>query len=301
MIPESEISTPPAAPVQDTVQDDREAEFREKVINKILLRNFELPLLPHIAVKVIKLTGEPNVSMQDLAKVILTDQAIATQILKIANSPVYSGAVEVKSISQALMRLGIAEVKNLMLAISLKAKVFRSGTYGHVAKDLWEHSVAAAFAARTIAVGLNLDKEEAFLCGLMHDLGKMVLLSILETTQKELRDFRPTQETMMAILNQYNTDVGDLVSGKWNLPSSVQNSIKYHMKLEDLDTRDLLPPLTALADIFARMIIPGPDQLTEVSFESLPVVNRLQMSSMTCGIDYEKFAQTFDKAKGVFL
>jgi len=301
LVPYSRISGNGNIQMQNDVRDEREAEFREKVISKILSKNFDLPLLPHVAVKVIHLTREPNVAMQDLAKVILTDQAIATQILKIANSPVYSGAVEVKSISQALMRLGIAEVKNLMLAISLKTKIFRSGIFGQFAKELWEHSVAAAFAARTIACEVNIDKEESFLCGLMHDIGKMVLLSILEGTQKEFVEFKPTEETMANILTQYNTDVGELVSSKWNLPSSVQNSIKYHLKLDEMERWEGHAAVTGLADVFATIAANVTDQTSEISFETMPAVQKLRLPPEMCPMILEKFIQTFEKAKGVFI
>ncbi|GAH74409.1 unnamed protein product, partial [marine sediment metagenome] len=164
---------------------EEEMRFRERVVNKILSKEFELPLLPHVALKVIRLTNDATSSMQDLAKVIMTDQMMTSKIIRIANSPVYAGTMEITNIKQALVRVGQGEVRNLMLAVSLGSKVFKSGMYSKLAKMLWEHAVGVAFAARVIAHGLHLDREQAFLCGLMHDLGKMVMLDILENCQRK--------------------------------------------------------------------------------------------------------------------
>jgi len=299
------IGTPPqdAKENEDGEIDEREAEFRAAVIEKILNKDFEMPLLPHVALKVIRLTGDANTSMQDLAKVILTDQAIASQILKIANSPVYAGVVKVTNISQGLMRLGIAEVKNLMLAISLKTKVFRSGMFGKIAKELWTHSVGSAFAARTIAFSIHADKEEAFLCGLMHDLGKMILLSILEETQKKmkLKDFRPSEGLMNTILKQYHSDVGELACVNWNLPETVQSAIKFHHNLDNIETKEPMPVIVVLSSRFARHVVLSEQDREQSTFLHPTAMRMLQLTEEDCQDIFEKFETVFENAKGYFI
>ncbi|MCB1155548.1 HDOD domain-containing protein, partial [bacterium] len=147
----------------------KDDEFQAFVVNKLLDKDFQIPLLPHVAVKVMRLTSDHHSSMQDMARVIMTDQGIAAKILQIANSPVYAGTEQIKTVSQALVRIGQTEIRNVMLSIALQGKVFKSKSYADLAKCLWEHSVAVAFASRVVANALRMPKEEAFLSGLMHE------------------------------------------------------------------------------------------------------------------------------------
>jgi HD-like signal output (HDOD) protein len=280
---------------------EEEAAFRERVIDGIMKKNFEIPLLPHVALKVIRLTGDTKTSMQDLAKVILTDQGIATKILKIANSPVYAAAVEITTISQALVRLGQVEVKNLMLAISMQSKVFKSGSFQETAKELWEHSIGVAFAARVVANALRIEKEEAFLGGLMHDLGKMVLLNLLEKSLKSSsRPFKPSKELIVSLLNQFHCDVGEMVAKNWELPHHVAETIHAIPRSREMETipREIAAVILGNEMCEAKGI--GLDK-TETDISAGFGARALSLTPDACAELERRFDQIFEQAKGAFL
>jgi len=298
--------TPAPEPVPEPIPEEpmtpEEEDFREKIVDIILSRKFDLPMLPHVALKVIRLTGSADTSMQDLAKVILTDQTIATKIIQISNSPVYAGTVEIKNINQALVRLGQTEIKNLMLAISLQTKIFKSKLYGRLAKQLWERSVGVAFASRVVASMVGYDKEEAFLCGLMHNLGKMITVSIIENAQRKLTsEFKATQKLVEGVLEQYHTDVGELTVEKWTLPKSVGYTLRYYHRLNDLEESSKLAPTVALSEVFCRAAGFGGEAEEGLDLGNHQAARMLQLDSEKCMELYDRFLHIFENAKGEFI
>jgi HD-like signal output (HDOD) protein len=259
-------------------------------------------MLPHVALRVIRLASDPNASMQEMAKVILTDQTIATKIIQIANSALYATAVEIRSINQALVRLGQVEVKNLMLAISLQTKIFKSRLYGGLARGYWERSVGAAFAARVIASGLKADKDEAFLCGLMHNLGRMIALTVIEEAQKAVGpDFRPSQSLINAIADQYHRDVGSLTVEKWSLPPAVGETIRFYENPEERAGVARVAAVINLAEGFCRRAGIGGPAPEEIALDRLGGVRLLRAESALVQDLFARFVQVFDQAKGEFL
>src|SRR5690606_37696748 len=137
--------------------------------------------LPEITIKIIKLVEDPNSSAQDLNKVITNDPALGARILKVVNSAFYGLPGQIGSINRAIVLLGLNAVKNIAIAASL-TKLFRGGQISpHFnAKDLWGHSIAVATATRLLADKVSLGlPDEAFLAGLIHDLGIMVEMQAL--------------------------------------------------------------------------------------------------------------------------
>lgn len=281
---------------------EEEIRFRERVIDTILRKEFELPLLPHVAIKVIQISNDSKSSMQDIAKVIMTDQMMTTKIIKLANSPVFAGTIEVTNIKQALVRVGQSEVRNLMLAISLGSKVFRSNIFGSVAQNLWEHAVGAAFAARVISHGLRLDRELSFLSGLVHDLGKMILLNILETSQRrERKGFKSSKSTIFDIWDQYQSDVGVLAAEAWKLPEETRSVIRYHRAFDEMDDNPIpLVWIVALADEFCR--IKGIGQETEeIDLEESEAARMLNLTPNAGFELLERFYRLYDEMKSDFI
>ncbi|MBL9120023.1 MAG: HDOD domain-containing protein [Phycisphaerae bacterium] len=134
--------------------------------------------LPEITLSIIELVENPKSTSHDLNKVISNDPALCSRILKVVNSAFYGLPRQIGSIDRAISLLGLNAVKNLAIAASL-AKLFKGGSLCNRfdAKDLWTHSVATAAACRLIATTLKVNfVDEAFLAGLIHDIGIMVEL-----------------------------------------------------------------------------------------------------------------------------
>ena len=134
----------------------------------------DLPPLPQVAAQVLRLATDPDSTTDELQRVIATDQALTAQILKIANSAMFGMVREVRTLTQAIMTLGFSTIKSVVIASSAKNLYSRGGT-GLQERLLWEHALVAALSARAYARGFRSPRmEEAFLGGLMHDIGKSV-------------------------------------------------------------------------------------------------------------------------------
>src|SRR6187549_3386357 len=153
-----------------------DAQSRDQAVNSAIREISHIATLPEITLKIIQLVESPTSTAQDLHKVINNDPALCSRILKVVNSAFYGLPGQIGSINRAIVLLGLNAVKNIAIAASL-AKLFRGGdlTPNFSAKSLWTHSVITAATAKMLSdrIGLSVS-DEAFLSGLMHDIGIMV-------------------------------------------------------------------------------------------------------------------------------
>jgi len=133
----------------------------------------DLPAMPVVATKVMQLVEDENVTPSELAKIVASDPAVAARIMKISNSPLYGCQRQNQTLSGAIMLMGFKTLKSLVMVAYLK-DVFKPVSLTE--KMLWEHSFGAALAARIIAGNIReVNTEEAFLAGLLHDIGKLIM------------------------------------------------------------------------------------------------------------------------------
>src|SRR5688572_20931859 len=161
-----------------------------KALIESAIRNIShIATLPEITLKIIELVEDPSSTAQDLHKVIANDPALCSRILKVVNSAFYGLPRQIGSINRAIVLLGLNAVKNIAIAASL-TKLFRGGDLcpRFSARDLWTHSMATAAASKLICDQLRLGlPDEAFLAGLIHDIGIMVEMQA--TREKLLQVF----------------------------------------------------------------------------------------------------------------
>ncbi len=188
--------------------------------------------LPEITVSIIELVEDPKSTAQDLNKVISNDPALCSRILKVVNSAFYGLPRQIGSINRAISLLGLNAVKNLAIAASL-AKLFRGGALcsRFDAKDLWAHSLAVAVASKMIAQHLRLNfADEAFLAGLIHDIGVVVelqadrekLITVVNKLEMD-KDGNPTGDFIAherAVFGADHGVFGEVLCETWKFPKS---------------------------------------------------------------------------------
>lgn len=210
--------------------------------------------LPDITVSIIEIVENPSSSAQDLNKVISNDPALSARILKVVNSAFYGLPRQIGSINRAISLLGLNAVKNLAIAASL-AKLFKGGALGSRfdAKDLWSHSVAVAAIAKHIATTLRMSfADEAFLAGLIHDIGIMVelqaerdkLAAVVQKMEFD-KDGKPTSDFIAierATLGCDHGVYGAALCEAWKFPKNFTHVCGHHH-----DPRQLPPDLRTMA------------------------------------------------------
>lgn len=236
-------------------------EQREQVVVNAIREISHIATLPEVTLKIIEMVEDPKSTASDLHEVISGDPALSSRILKVVNSSFYGLPGQIASINRAIVLLGLNAVKNIAIAASL-SKLFRGGdlTPRFSAKDLWEHSNASAAACKIIADSLKLGLgDEAFLAGLMHDIGLMVemqadrqkLIEVIETLGVNsagvpVQDMLQVEEAVYGANHQH---FGQGLCRKWKFPRCLEIVTGHHHNplSADRDSRTL-PCMVYLAD-----------------------------------------------------
>jgi putative nucleotidyltransferase with HDIG domain len=219
---------------------------REAVVGNAVREISHIATLPEITVKVVELVENPKSTAQDLNKVISSDPALCSRILKVVNSSFYGLPGQIGSINRAIVMLGLNAVKNIAIAASL-AKLFRGGdlTTTFSARDLWTHCNMTAAAAKMTATSLKLGlSDEAFLAGLIHDIGIMVEMQydrqrLIEVVRRNGADSKGVPATNMlenevAVFEANHQDFGAGLCEKWKFPKSFQLVTGFHHRPMEL-------------------------------------------------------------------
>jgi putative nucleotidyltransferase with HDIG domain len=242
----------------------------------------DLPPLPQVASQVLRLATDPDSTTEELQRVITTDQALTAQILKIANSAMFGMVREVKTLTQAIMTLGFSTIKSVVIASSAKNLYNRGGT-GLQERLLWEHALVTALAARGFARAFRSPRmEEAFLGGLMHDIGKSVMgLKFPERYGALLRNiYNGGGEDLESELDLFGFDhamVGEALLHSWNLARSLENTVRWHHDPSHSPAEDrALTAFVALGNQMAldrKVGIGRPESLKGSTDQALAILN----------------------------
>lgn len=211
----------------------------------------ELPLFPDTAARVMEACREESCDLKTLADLITHDQSLAAHVLRVANSAAYAPREPIVSIQQAIARLGVTLVCDVVVAVSLKGRVFSVPGYQVRLRELWMHSAATAAYSKEIAALLREETESIFLCGLLHDIGMPLAMQIFCDLMRD-RGVGPLLPSMVeAVMAEYHRELGATIAQRWGLGSSIGAAIRFHhdpMKA-GIHQREVL--VTAFADELA--------------------------------------------------
>jgi putative nucleotidyltransferase with HDIG domain len=192
----------------------------------------DLPTFSEIAMQALELIKDPQTTTQKIEAVIRQDSGLTARLLHIANSPFYVRRMESKSIADAARRLGLRQLGNIIIAAA-SGELFDSSD--HLAQHMWLHAQHAAFLTQTIAEMLRLPSaEEAYVAGLLHDIGCIVIYRQFPEEYKALWDrAKDRMEPFLEFEAQQFTyfshmSVGGLLIRKWRLPEAIAESARFH-------------------------------------------------------------------------
>ena len=249
-------------------------------LNQFEIKAAELPVLPVTAQKVLGLMSDPDVSIEKLKRLVVADPGLATKILKIANSAFYGGNRNIENLNQAILRLGLNSVRSIVVATSMKNTYKK---FGLTEKLLWEQLIGSAMASSTIARHTRIsDPEDAFIGGLLHDIGKVVLnneypdvfAKLMERVYNESISFESVEQEVFGFSHRM---IGATVVRKWDFPESLEMLLQNFDKQEVLSSNQELNNLVAVIKLGDKMCQkigmgwrkPGGD---EVTYDNLPEI-----------------------------
>lgn len=193
-----------------------------------------IPTLPHILLQLVKTCNEDNGSLKDISKIIEKDTALTTRVLRLVNSSYYGNRIRITSVDNAVGFLGSNAIKNIAICSSVH-EVFQtvSSKTGFNLKHFWWHSLRCAVLAKLIAKNRNFSNpDEAFLSGMLHDIGKIILWVNFPKPYAELLEMHPGRpELVLAGESQFganHAEIGGWLLDKWNFQSFIADSVRYH-------------------------------------------------------------------------
>lgn len=191
---------------------------------RIESKSLTLPMLPQVTNQVLSLVNDEDSDALALAKLIQSDQALAGHVMRIANSAAYSPNSNMTSLQQAIARLGMKTIGDISLAATMGPSMFPSAGYESIIKDIWQGSLATAIWAREIARQCRRNVESTFLCGLLFQIGRPVVLqTVLEISKADQKEVN--NDDMNELMSRYHARVGSALADYWQLPVAVQHTI----------------------------------------------------------------------------
>ncbi len=237
--------------------------LEQLLIERIRKGAIELPLLPQVASRILAMVYDPDAEAAKLAALIHQDQALAAHVIRIANSPAYMTRNPVVSLQHAVSMLGMNLMSELAFSASIKGSAFKVPGWDDEVKGLWQYSLASGAYAKEIARMRRFNVESAYLCGLLHGIGRPVVLQTLVALSKE-QGTTLSKELMLQLLDGYYIQVGLLVADEWGLPPPVVESIGFHVDYNYAKTAKQECMTTCLAGRMARHFL-DPEALDEAT------------------------------------
>ena len=217
--------------------------------------------LPHIAIKLTKLISDENSTMQDFEKIIYMDTTLVLRILRGANSPYYGLRQKVKSISRAIVVIGFNNLRNMIVTEGLKNLFKDKNSKNAFSRNqLWLHCAAVSICSQMLMERVfGLNGEDAFLCGILHDIGMIVED---QTTPDLFYRACNTFDENPKLITEYekeivgtdHCEIGYLLAKDWQLPIEVQEGIQYHHKILEHVSPSSLTGVIQLAEYIVSQL-----------------------------------------------
>lgn len=242
---------------QTNVQSNHAALLSKPKLNIELLVKVKLPPMKSTVLRLMELLRDPDVMTMTLAETVRYDPILATRVLRLANSALYSLRRPVTTIQKALDAIGTRSLYDLVMLDAMADGFGTEIRNSVLIKSIWEHSVAVGLLSRELIRMLKLQGgEEAFVCGLLHDIGKILMLradverfeSLLE--QKSEHGMLQWEEEIYGF---NHTEVGAYVANKWRLPDAVCSVIMNHHHPAKSSQSVVMANVVNAADLIANI------------------------------------------------
>ncbi|MSM39780.1 MAG: HDOD domain-containing protein [Geobacter sp.] len=235
-----------------------ETNVKLKKAQEMVEKISDLPTIPIVASKVLELLDKPDVELEEVADMILTDQVLAARVIKIVNSPLYRSSQEIKSVKRALVYLGFRHIRELALTCSF-IEAFQGKDGAFDVMTFWEHSFGVGIVAKIIAQRARyIDTEKAYLAGIIHDIGEVFLSYYYQKDfQRILQEIKSTPYKLVDAEDRFwgtnHSYIGVAIAQKWNFPPEYCEVIAHHHEPELATIDPNLVAIVNLADLFCSV------------------------------------------------
>lgn len=260
---------------QVPVKSSDKSQVVRLLSNRISGGELNLPLLPVAATRALSLARNADADAAQLARLIQQDQSLAGHVIRVANSSAFSPRFPIVSLQQAIARLGMKTIAEIAVTIVVKEKIFQHDEWKDDVQFMWRHSMASATWAKEIARTRKLNVDNSFLCGLLHQIGRPVVLSAAADIAKEV-DEEISHEEMSRLTDGWYLEVGGMLATEWQLPEPITESIIFFNYYEDAPNYPSEARITNAANLFATHMLER-ERLPEESLRAARVIQDLNL------------------------
>lgn len=218
-------------------------------------REYKLPPRPEVVSEVLALINDPKADSRRLARLVHGDPALAAHVLRVANSPAWCGRSRIVTLQQAVARLGMSNLQEIVLCVGM-SEVYRAPGHDQTAREVWRHALATAFYAKLVARTCRENVEAAFLGGLLHSVGQAVVLREAARRAKRKR-ISVSREEIMEVVREKQREVGIGLAREWDLPDVVRASIEWFTTPEEASRHRSQVHTVALAAQLSQEMLEG--------------------------------------------
>lgn len=234
-----------AAPLELVTTADVSAALRARFGSP----GYKPPLLPVVAMEVLALSGKRDVEVDALAALLEKDPILAGRILQLVQSPVFAGRSPIRSLRQAVVRLGLATMRDVVLEAAMNMRIFRAEGFAPALEQLRKHSTQVAHLARAVCRYASIESELAFMCGLLHDVGIAASLVCL-AEDPALRAVGVEQ--LLSSVDEVHTEASGQLARLWKLPEETAFVLEHHHSLQ---IGGHVHPLTAVLAVAEELCV----------------------------------------------
>jgi HD-like signal output (HDOD) protein len=254
-----------------SIIDDKALLSSDTLIDRLLATfrasDYQPPTLPSTAVELLEVSRRGDVEFAQVLSLLERDSVVASQVLRKAQSAFYAGRQPVKSLHEAIVRLGLAALRDMFMEVVFKNNVFCAPGYDEPMRSLQRHSTAVAYIARKVCdrTGNTSQGQHAFLCGLLHDIGMAMCLIVLGDKNRAPGKFgtsneAPAFEKVWPAIVRAHEPAGGILGHLWRLPSEINVVVSSHHGVNARGQEKTLAAAVCVADWIATdlgYLVPG--------------------------------------------
>ncbi len=234
------------------------AELDQRFVQLVSSDRVSLPPYPATAAQLSQLVATDTYSLADVTRIVSADQVLTAAVLRRANSAAAGAAQPTSSIDLAVARLGARGVSSLAMSVGIGAQAKKDGPLMALRRLVWRQALLAAEFCSQLATHRHLPPDEAFVCGLLHDFGKVIALGCIETIIARNPAPALAADKLMEVMEAYHVELGLVMAAKWRLPDEVARVITEHHAPPSSIARSAMSELVMAADFVVALLDSAP-------------------------------------------
>ena len=272
----------------------------DRVRDLITSGQFQLPPIPELAVKLRTALDDDDTNVQEIANLIRNEPAIAASLLRTANSAAFGGLKSITDLGQAISRLGLAKVQTMVTALLVQGQF--EGNHesnSRMLETLWNHAIASASVASNLASREDYSRDDAFLAGLLHGIGRLLVLRGLDRLSQIGPDVALAPEAVEELVEGLQFDLGYATLRSWNLSDDICDSARAMDPEMSQPDRPIIRIVQA-ADVIAQKLGMHPHPNPDLNLMDQDAIESLEIGDVELGALIVDLEDEIDEVRSAF-